>query len=113
MKKIGKIGQVLKNSFFAILKGEFILRLKAEKYILQILYTFVLIAGVIWVSLIIDNTLLKVEKNSKTITELEIAYSERCYEKAAFERRSNVATRLSKMGSKVGEPEKAAIILEK
>lgn len=113
MKKIAKAGQFLKNSFLAILKGEFILRLKAEKYILQILYTFVLIAGVIWISILIDNTLLKVEKNSKTINELEIAYSERCYEKAASERRSNVAARLSRMGSKVGEPEKSAIIVER
>ena len=72
MKKIAKAGQFLKNSFLAILKGEFILRLKAEKYILQILYTFVLIAGVIWISILIDNTLLKPDATPEQIEKMMV-----------------------------------------
>ena len=108
-----KVLAILKNVFFAILKGELILRLRVEKYISQIIYTFILIGTVIWLSIVIDNSLVRVENNGKAISELEKEYSEICFEKAASESRTAVSERLRRMGSKLAEPEKAATIVLK
>lgn len=111
--KIADIGTFLKNSFVAILKGEFLLRLNVGRYFVHIAYTFFLFAMVIWVSLMIDNTLSKVEKNNKVIQELEIVNSQKTYELVSLSRRSSVNTLLQQMGSDVQEPQQPAVKLTK
>ena len=103
----------VKNAFFAIIKGELLLRLKISRWFLHIAYTFFLLAMLIWTSLMIETTLNKVEKNKKTLRELEIIHSQRTYELVSLSRRSTVDRMLTDMGSKVGEPDRPATRLEK
>ena len=61
-----KIKDLLKavwNSVVAIVKGNFLTRLHMQNYFMHILYTFFLFGMLIWISLMIDTTLNKVEKN--------------------------------------------------
>lgn len=111
--KIADIGLFFRNSFTAILKGEFLLRLNVGKYFIHILYTFFLFGMIIWLSLMIENTMAKVEKNKATIRELEIVHSQKTYDIVKAGRRSNVEKALSEMGSSVGEPEQQAIKLSR
>lgn len=99
----------LKNSAIAILQGRFLLRLGASNYALHIILTFVMIAAVIWTSLMIDTSLAKVEKNKSRIKELQIQYYEQTFDVAAASRRSTVGESLKRLGSDVCEPEKPAI----
>ena len=111
--KIADIGTFLKNSFIAILKGEFLLRLNVGRYFIHIVYTFFLFALVIWISLMIDNTQSKVEKNKRTLQELEIVHSQKTYEIVSLSRRSTVNTMLQEMGSNVQEAQQPATRLIK
>lgn len=111
--KLADIGTFLKNSFVAILKGEFLLRLNVGRYFVHIVYTFFLFAMVIWISLMIDSTLSKVENNNKTIQELEIIHSQKTYEIVSLSRRSSVNELLQQMGSDVTEPQQPAVQLSK
>ena len=57
--------------------------------------------------------LSKVERNKAKLHEMEIIYSDKTFEVASMSRRSEVEKRLAAMGSKVKEPERQAIALEK
>lgn len=106
--RLSDIGVFLKNSLVAILKGEFLLRLNIGRYFVHIVYTFFLFAVVIWMSLMIDNTMSRVEKNKKQIEELEIMNAQKTYELVSLTRRSSVNGLLEQMGSKVQEAQKPA-----
>ena len=110
--KIADIGLFFKNSFLAILKGEFLLRLNIGRYFIHIAYTFLLFGLAIWFSLMIETTMSKVEKNNARIKEMEIVYADKTFEVASMSRRSEVEKRLRAMDSKVQEPEKQAITIE-
>ncbi|MCR5327141.1 MAG: hypothetical protein K6E37_10420 [Bacteroidales bacterium] len=102
--KIQDLGQGLKNSFRAILKGEFLLRLNVGRYFIHIVYTFFLIAMVIWISLMIESTMTKVERNKAILHELEIVHTQKTFDVVKLTRRSTVNDMLQQMGSKVTEP---------
>ena len=111
--KIADIGRFLKNSFVAILKGEFLLRLNVGKYLIHIAYTFFLFGMIIWTSLRIETTMAKVESNKKVLRELEIAHSQKVYDVVNVSRRSTVEQQLIRLGSEVREADAPATILEK
>ena len=111
--KIADIGLFFKNSFRAMLKGEFLLRLNVGRYFIHIAYTFLLFGLAIWFSLIIETTLSKVEKNKAELKELEIVHSQKVFEVVDVSRRSSVEQMLGEMGSKVKEAEQPAIIVKK
>ena len=106
--KIQDLGTLLLSSLKAILKGEFLLRLNVGRYFVHIVYTFFLMAMVIWISLAIDNTMLKVEKNKATINELTIINNQKTYELVKTSSRSSVRELLEQMGSEVTEAQKPA-----
>lgn len=106
-------GEFLKNSFSAVLKGEFLLRLNIGRYFIHIVYTFILLGAAIWTSLMIDTALTKVEMNKETIREMEIICSQKSFEVARLGRRSTVAAMLEQMGSSVKQAEKPAMTVEK
>ena len=103
--KIQDIGKWLRNSFRAILKGEFLLRLNVGRYFIHIVYTFFLFAMIIWISLMIEGTLNKVERNKAVLHELEIVHSQKTFDLVRISKRSSVNTMLQEMGSKVTEPQ--------
>ena len=102
--RIQDLGQGLKNSFRAILKGEFLLRLNVGRYFIHIVYTFFLIAMVIWISLMIESTMTKVERNKAILRELEIVHTQKTFDVVKLTRRASVNEMLQEMGSKVTEP---------
>ena len=111
--KLAYIGLFFKNSFTAVLKGEFLLRLNVGRYFIHIAYTFLLFGLVIWFSLMIETTMSKVEKNKAVLKELEIVHSQKVFEVVNISRRSSVEQMLGEMGSKVKEAEQPAIIVKK
>ena len=108
-----KIWTFIKNSFKAVLKGEFLFRLNTQNYFIHIVYTFFLFALIIWMSLKIDNAMLRVEKNNREIEELEIVNSQKTFELVQVSKRSAVKDRLKKMKSTVTENEKPAYKIDK
>ena len=99
-----KVGMFFKNSFIAILKGEFILRLGVGRYFLQILYVFFLLAVIIWLSLMTDKTMNRVEDNKTEIHRLEITYTMKKYDLERCNDRRVVSERLKDLGSDLAEP---------
>ena len=111
--KIQDLGKGLKNSLRAMLKGEFLLRLNIGRYFIHIVYTFFLIAMVIWISLMIEGTMTKVEHNKAILRELEIVHSQKTFDEVKLTRRSGVNEMLQQMGSKLTEPQEPATRLTK
>jgi hypothetical protein len=111
--KIQDIGTWMKNSFRAILKGEFLLRLDVGRYFIHIVYTFFIFAMIIWISLMIEGTMNKVERGKAVLHELEIVHTQKTFEVVSLTRRSTVNDMLQKMGSKVTEPTSPATVLVK
>ena len=81
------------------------------KYFIHIIYTFLLFALIIWVSLMVETTMAKVESQKAQIRELKIINSQKVYELAETTRRSEVDKRLESLGSQVGEIEERAVQL--
>ena len=106
--KISDIGVLLKNSFTAIMKGEFLLRLNVGKYFIHIIYTFFLFWVSIWLSLRIEKTLTRVEDNRKVLADMEIYHAQKTVELAGLSRMSKVQAMLEESGSKLTMPEKPA-----
>ncbi|MBQ4183764.1 MAG: hypothetical protein II652_02290 [Bacteroidales bacterium] len=104
----GDITTAIKNSIRAISKGEFLLRLRADKLYLHILYLFVLAWLSIMLSLKVDKKLTKEGENKATIEELKIHYAETEAELIRVQSASSTQTRLSQMGSKLCPPSKPA-----
>ena len=111
--KIADIGLFIKNSFKAVLKGEFLLRLNIGRYFIHIAYTFLLFGLVIWFSLMIETTMSKVEKNKAVLKELEIVHSQKVFELVNVSRRSSVEQMLGQLGSDVKEAEKPATVVKR
>ena len=111
--KIQDVGRLLKESFKAILHGQFLLRLNIGRYFIHIVYTFFLFGMLIWFSLVVDNTLAKVEKNQAAIKEYEIEHADLEFQLRSLNRRAALQEMLKASGSKVAEPEKPATILKK
>ena len=94
----------IRNSFKAIRSGEFLLRIRADKYYLHILYLFLLMWLTILLSLRVDRTLALAGRNKEEIEELRIRHSEKEAELVRLESASATEARLKKMGSKVAMP---------
>lgn len=97
------LGKTLGNALSAIFKGELLLRLKIDKYFMHIVLVFLLILGAIWISLLTDRTMTKVERNNQVIREQQFEKQVKIYEIEELSRRSKVKESLKAMGSSVGE----------
>lgn len=111
--KLADLGSLLLNSFKAVLKGEFLLRLNASRYFIHIVYAFVLMAGIIWISLKIDDTTARVEQNKAVLEDLEIVCKQREFELVECCRRSTVEKNLIKMGSELRDCETPLTVMKK
>jgi len=96
-----------------ILKGNILLSLQVDKYFIHIIYVFCLLAAIIWVSLMTETALSKVEKNKLTIKELEIEHTQKIYEIVKISSRNSIEEMLEDMNSDVKESEKPLTILGK
>ena len=110
---MAKIGATIRNIITAVFKGELLLRLHVDKYFVHIISLFVLILAAVWISLKVDTTLTKVEKNKKVIHELEIYHAEMTSELVELGRLSTVEAHLQELGSDVAMPEKPAVAVKR
>ncbi len=106
--KLSDILLWLKNAALATIKGEFLLRLHVSRYFIHIIYTFFLFWVSIWLSLMIEKTLTKVEENRKTLNDVEIHHAQKTVELAGLSRMSTVERMLEEKGSGLKTPEKPA-----
>lgn len=97
-----------KNSFSAILHGEFLLRLRVDRYFIHIFYFFVLCTLNIWMTLKIEQSMLQEEKNKVKLEELKIYHAQKTCELVSFDRLSKVQDMLLKNGSELKVPQKPA-----
>lgn len=111
--KISDIGKWLRNAGLAILQGELLLRLKANRYFIHIIYTFFLIWVSIWLSLKIEKTLTVVEDNRRTLSDIEIYHTQKTVELEGYSRLNNVREMLKNAGSKLEMPTKPADRIKK
>ena len=111
--KIQDLGRGLANSLGAMLRGEFLLRLDIGRYFIHIVYAFFLFAMVIWISLMIESTMTKVEHSKAELRELEIVHTQKVFDLVSLSKRSSVRDLLEQKGSKVTEPVEPATILVK
>ena len=111
--KIQDLWRLIKDSARAIWQGRFLLRLNIGRYFIHIIYTFFLFGMMIWMSLEVDSTLAKVEKNQAEIKELEIQRSNLQFELRTLDRRAALEDLLEASGSKVTGPQKPATVLKR
>lgn len=107
------VWMAIRNTLRALRNGEFLLRVRADKYYLHILYLFLLMWLTILLSLQVDKTLTLAGANKAAIEELRIHHTER--EAALVKLKSASATeeRLRKMGSKTAMPTEPATLVRK
>ena len=105
--------QVLLDSVKALFKGEFLLRIGADKYFIHIMYAFLLALTMIWLSLRIDKTLSVVERNKVILKDLTIQYAEKQGERAKLDRISAVELQLRNLGSDLCVPGQPATVIKK
>jgi hypothetical protein len=111
--KFADVGQWLKNAFFAMLKGEFLLRLNISKYFIHIIYTFLLFWVSIYLSLKIEKTMTRVETGRKALEDIEIAHTQKTIELVSMGRMSKVQDMLRAQGSTLDIPEEPAARIKK
>ena len=105
MKKVLK---AIANGFSAILHGEFLLMLRVDKYFVHILYTFAIFWLMIMMSLMVQKTLVKVERNKTVLNDLRIYHAQKTVELVEMGRLSTIEDLLEKSGSSLTMPEKPA-----
>lgn len=108
----GKIWEFVKNSFYATLRGEFLLRLRFDRWFLHIIYFFILCTLNIWITLEIEQTMLDQEKNKAKLEELKIYHAQKTCELVSLDRLSTVQQMLEASGSRLTIPEKPADRIE-
>lgn len=105
-------GATLRNALEAIVRGDFLKKLKVDHYFLHVTYVLFLFALAIWFSLLIDRRLNVEVKNDEVLAEQKAVMTVQEFELAEFTRRTEVEAKLKSMGSKLGEPKKPAIRLK-
>ena len=109
---IGKVftflGQVVKS----IIEGKLLMRSGAEKLFPYFLYLFLLFWLMIVFDMASENVIARAEKNRKVIEELSIKHAQKLVVLKGFDRASTVDGFLDELGSKVGVPEKPAVVID-
>ena len=103
----------IKNSLKALRNGEFLLRVRADKLYMHILYLFLLMWLSIMLSLKVDKTLTQAGANKAALEELRIHHAEREAALVKLRSASGMEERLEKMGSKVAPPAEPATVIKK
>ena len=102
----------IRNAFRAIREGELLLRLRADKFLVHILYLFILMWATILLGLQVDKTLVRVSENKAELEKLRIHHTEK--EAALIKLRSASAAqiRLKEMGSSASLPTEPTSVIK-
>ena len=103
-----KVFVAIKNTIMAILKGELLLRMRLDKYFIHIAYTFLLVWLIILYSMMVQNTLAKVESNRSAVNDLKIFHAQKTVKLVSLGRLQTVEKLLKEQGSEITLPEKPA-----
>ena len=107
------IWTAIKNSFKAIRNGEFLLRVRADKYYMHIMYLFLLMWMTIALSLQVDKTLARVGDNKVTLEKLRIHHAEKEAALVKLHSASAAQIRLKELGSEATLPSEPATIIKR
>lgn len=108
-----EIAHTVRNTLKALRNGEFLLRVRADKYYMHIMYLFLLMWITIMLSLQVDKTLTRAGANKAAIEELRVHHTESEAALVKLRSASATETRLQKMGSKTALPQKPATVVKK
>ena len=106
--KAATIWNAIKNSLKAIRNGEFLLRIRADKLYMHILYLFLLMWITLFLSLKVDETLTKAGNNRAAIEELEVRHAQKEAALVKLRSASSIQEKLEKMGSATTLPTEPA-----
>ena len=102
-----------RNTLRALRSGELLLRIRADKYYLHILYLFLLMWLTILLSLQVDKTLTRVGDNKVALEELRIHHAEKEAALVKLHSASSAESRLKELGSKATLPNEPAIVIRR
>jgi len=103
-----KVWTIIRNTVMALVRGDLIMTLRLDKYFPHIVYTFALMFITILVGLLIQNTMVKVEKNKEILTDMKIYHAQKTVQLVGLNRMSTVDDLLKSKGSTVTMPEQPA-----
>lgn len=96
----------------AIINGDILLLLRADRLLPYILYFCILAWTSIWISYKSEQTMTQVEKNKKELESLKIYHAQKTCEFVALDRLSTIEQLLIEKNSEVKAPEKPADIIK-
>ena len=102
----------VRNVFRAIREGELLLHLRADKYLLHILYLFLLMWATILLGLQVDKTLARVSENKAALEQLRIHHAEKEAALVRLHSASAAQIRLKEMGSQAAMPTEPASVIK-
>ena len=102
----------VRNILRALRNGEFLLRIRADKYYMHIMYLFLLMWVTILLSLQVDKTLAKVGDNQAAIDQLRIHYAEREAALVKLHSASAAEARLKQLGVDLSLPQEPATVIK-
>ena len=102
-----------RNILRALRNGEFLLRIRADKYYMHIMYLFVLMWITILLSLQVDKTLSKAGDNQAAIDQLRIHYAEREAALVKLHSASAAEARLKQLGVDLSLPQEPATVIKR
>ena len=101
------------NTFRAIRSGELLLRIRADKYYMHIMYLFLLMWMTIALSLQVDKTLTRVGDNKVALEKLRIHHAEKEAALVKLHSASAAQIRLKELGSEATLPTEPATVIKK
>lgn len=107
-KTLKRAAEFLRNSTVAVLRGEFLIRLRFDRYFLHIIYLFFLAVMSIWIKLEIEKTMARMEDNKKVLEDCKIYHAQKTCELVSLDRVSTVQDLLEKTGSDLTVPDRPA-----
>ncbi len=110
---VKSVWTAVRNTFRAIRNGEFLLRIRADKYYMHIMYLFLLMWVTILLSLQVDKTLARVGDNKVKLETLRIHHAEKEAALVKLHSASSAEIRLGELGSKAALPSEPATIIKK
>ena len=102
-----------RNLMRALRNGEFLLRVRADKYYMHIMYLFLLMWVTILLSLQVDKTLSRVGDNKVALERLRIHHAEKEAALVKLHSASAAETRLRELGSEARLPQEPATVIKK
>ena len=107
-----RVWHSIRNAFKAIREGELLLRLRADKFLMHILYLFLLMWATILLGLQVDKTLARVSENKAALEKLRIHHAEKEAALVKLHSASAAQIRLKELGSDATLPTEPATVIK-